>query len=267
MIYPAIKKRNYLIKKINLELIDVFDSNKNEEYKDVVLVRDLRDKKKKVLRVGEHRTKGFCYDGYKGKYLVIPKVYKINTEKGKEYELEEYVPGKMFFEYLKGPVANRIMFDKQIEMLIRSWGEFQKLTKNSKLPKYNVWDKKIKKHLSFAIRLVENKKRLQKVLALPKVKKFFQDNNYPAKWKFSVDNLIVTPDGEIGFIDLAKVGRRFWGYDLGWTFWSAWFHWSTMEYSKAKIHLKCLEKYFLQIKKILPKEDKIDIIYNGYLIM
>jgi len=263
----TIQKRNSLIKKFNLELIEVFDTNKKEEYKDVVLVCDLKDETKKTLRVGEHRTKGFCYRGYVGKYLVIPKIYKIETQKGKEYELEEYLYGKMFYEYLKGPGAKKIMSDKQMEILIRSWGEFQKIAKNSKLPKYNVFDKKIKKHLSFAIKLVKDKKRLQSVMALPNVQEFFKDNNYPAKWKFSVDNLIVMPDKKIGFIDLAKVGRRFWGYDLGWTFWSAWFHWNISEYSKAKVHMKCLEKYFLMIKKILPREKNIDIVYAGYLII
>ena len=58
-----------------------------------------------------------------------------------------------------------------------------------------------------------------------------------------------------------------WGYDLGWIFWPGWFHLSIQEYKKANEHFEYLEKLFKKIKKSAPKNIKIDIIYNGYLLI
>jgi len=262
-----ITKRNGLIKKFGFKLIKVFDTNEHEDYKDVVLVYDSKDKLKKVLRIGEHRTKNFLYNGYKGKYLIIPKIYQINTSKDNKYEIEEYIEGEMIIKYLDNPLANKILPDKYINRLIKSFWEFQEIAKKVKLPRYEVLDQKIKKHLNYAIKLMDNPNKVVKLLNTEKVRSFFQDNNYPCKWKFSVDNLIVTPKNKLAFIDLAKVGKRFWGYDLGWIFWPIWFCLPIEEYESANDHLKYLERLFKKVEKTASKGNKIDIIYSGYLII
>ena len=114
---------------------------------------------------------------------------------------------------------------------------------------------------------MDNPNKVVKLLNTEKVRSFFQDNNYPCKWKFSVDNLIVTPKNKLAFIDLAKVGKRFWGYDLGWIFWPIWFCLPIEEYESANDHLRYLERLFKKVEKTASKGNKIDIIYSGYLII
>ena len=113
---------------------------------------------------------------------------------------------------------------------------------------------------------MDNPQRAGKTLNNERVQEFFKDNNYACKWKFSADNLIITPENKLAFIDLNKVGKRFWGYDLGWVFWPAWFSFSLAEFKKTKIHFKYLEEFFRRVDKQKPKNTKIDVIYNGYLI-
>jgi len=262
-----IEKRNKIIKRNNFKLLKVFDTNEHEDYKDVVLVLDPKDNKKKVLRVGEHRTKNFFYRGYHGKSLIIPKIYKINTEKNNPYEIEEFIPGKLIHQKFKVTLADSLIPDKYIDLMIKSFWEFQKVAQKQRIPRHKVWNEKIKKHYNYATVLIDNPDRVTELLNKPKIKKFFQNNKYLCKWKFSIDNLIVTDDNKLGFIDLARVSKSFWGYDLGWIFWPSWFHLTINEYKKANKHFKYLEKLFKKINKLSPKSNRVDIIYSGYLLI
>ena len=268
--HEVIKKRNTLLKKFNLKLIKVFDTNEHEDYKDVVLVYDKKDKKKKVLRVGEHRAINFFYQGYKGKNLIIPKIYRINTKDNDKYEIEEFIGGKLLVDSLKKQTATYPLEDKYLELLIKTFWEFQTIAKRVKLSKPEVLNAKIKKHLepAFKVMNLELKSRVEKLFSNKMAVKFFTDLNYSRKWKFSVDNLILTPDNKIGFVDLARAGKSFWGYDLGWIFWPSWFHFPIQEYKKAKEHFIWLENLFHQVEKHKPaKIKKINIQFSGYLLI
>jgi len=263
----VVSKRDDIIRKNNFQLLKIFDTNEHEDYKDVVLVYDPVDKRKKVLRVGEHRAKNFLYKGYNGKKLVIPKIYKINTVKNNQYEIEEFIHGKLIYECFGPPLATRIMPDKYMNLMIEAFWEFQRLAQKVKLPKYEIWHKKFLKHYGHAVKLINDKSRIATILKTKKIKDFFEDNNYVCKWKFSVDNLLITPDNKLGFIDLANVGKRFWGYDLGWIFWPGWFQLPITQYKKSAEHFSYLEKLFRKVEKKAPKNIKRDIAYNGYFII
>ena len=245
----VVSKRDDIIRKNNFQLLKIFDTNEHEDYKDVVLVYDPVDKRKKVLRVGEHRAKNFLYKGYNGKKLVIPKIYKINTVKNNQYEIEEFIHGKLIYECFGPPLATRIMPDKYMNLMIEAFWEFQRLAQKVKLPKYEIWHKKFLKHYGHAVKLINDKSRIATILKTKKIKDFFEDNNYVCKWKFSVDNLLITPDNKLGFIDLANVGKRFWGYDLGWIFWPGWFQLPITQYKKSAEHFSYLEKLFRKVEK------------------
>lgn len=265
-----IKQRNKIIKENNFKLLKIFDTNEHEDYKDVVLIYDPKDKKKKVLRVGEHRTKNFLHNGYKGKYLIVPKIYSIITAEHNKYEIEEFVKGELLVNCLSKPTADKPIDDRYLELLIKSFWEFQTIGKKINLPKQEVLTSKVKKHLAYAYKVMDGnkKQRAENLFKNKKVINFFKNSNYPCKWKFAVDNLILTTDSKIGFIDLARVGKRFWGYDLGWIFWPLWFHFPIQEYKKTKEHLNWLENLFKKIDEYKPKNvKKVDIIFYGYLII
>jgi len=264
----VIAQRNQIIKKYNLKLLKIFDTNEHENYKDVVLVFDPKDKKKKVLRVGEHRTKNFLYHGYQGKYLVVPKIYKINTQKGKEFEIEEYILGRMLDTFIdKKPLVNKILPNQYMDLLIKSFWEFQQKDALIQIPEIETLKNKTSKHLNEAIKLIDDPGRVINLFNNKRVIIFFTNNKYISKWKFAVDNLIITPDNKVGFIDLARVGKRFWGYDFGWVFWVVWFHMPISEFKKPTKHFNYLENFFKQIDKQKPKGIKVDVIFNGYLII
>ncbi|PIT89945.1 hypothetical protein COU23_01160 [Candidatus Kuenenbacteria bacterium CG10_big_fil_rev_8_21_14_0_10_36_11] len=268
--HEVIKKRNTLLKKFNLKLIKVFDTNDHEDYKDVVLVYDKKDKKKKVLRVGEHRAINFFYSGYQGKNLIIPKIYQINIKDNNKYEMEEFIDGKLLVELLKKQTAACPLDNKYLELLIKVFWEFQIIAKEVKLSKQEVLNAKIKKHLEQAFKVMDLglKVRVEKLFSSKSVVEFFTGLNYPRKWKFSVDNLILTPDNKIGFVDLARAGKSFWGYDLGWIFWPLWFHFPIQEYKKVREHFIWLENLFHQVEKHKPaKIKKINIQFSGYLLI
>ncbi|MFH1171699.1 MAG: hypothetical protein V1778_04130, partial [bacterium] len=54
----------------------------------------------------------------------------------------------------------------------------------------------------------------------------FWSGHYPSKWKFALDNLLLTKDRKAAFIDNVNIGSRFLCYDLGWIIWPMWLHMS-----------------------------------------
>mgnify|MGYP000894010256 CR=1 FL=1 len=263
----VIKTRNKIIKDNSFKLLKVFDTNKHEDNKDVVLVYDPVDKKKKVLRVGEHRTTNFLYVGYIGKKIIIPKIYKINTDLKNKYEIEEFIPGKLICDLSGKSTATKLIPKQYFDLMIDSFWEFQKVASSIQIPRHEVYNAKVQKHFKEAVKLMDDPNRIKRLINSQKIKKFFQDNNYPCKWKFAVDNLIITPDKKLGFIDLANVSRRFWGYDLGWIFWAVWFQLSIQDYKQIDKHFLYLENIFKKVNVKAPKDNKIDIIYVGYILI
>ena len=64
------------------------------------------------------------------------------------------------------------------------------------------------------------------------------------------------PNKKVGFIDLVKVSRRIWGYDLGWLYWPQWYHFSSSDFKKAKEHFAYLERFHNLVYRFAPLAEK-----------
>lgn len=264
----VINFRNYLLKQYKIKLLKVFDTNTREFHKDVVMGK--WKNKKVVVRVGEHRTKNFFPKGFKGKYFVVPKIYVWNDKEN--YEIEQFLPGTLFSDLLPKPKYNKlIVSEKWLKIIINAHWEFQNVAKKIKLPeKIDFKDKLIKYH-RFAEKLIplKNRQRVRQIV-LGRNYKDFWTKAYPSKWKFAPDNLLALPKDKIGFVDLARVGKRHWGYDLGWLFWPQWFHFSKSDFLKVDEHFEHLIKYFnvlLITAPIKERKNQQDFYQKCYLIL
>ena len=243
--------RNKVCKKKNIKILKIFDTNKHEPHKDVVLGE--WDKKKIVLRTGEHRPLNFFKKGYVGKNLVIPKPYVINSKLN--YEIEEFLEGKQFDNIFPKPKYNKLIIDKEWEEgVIKSFWEFQKIGKRINLKNKINTKEQIEKFYNKA-KISLNRKYFDgcdNIIFGEKFSKFWK-NPFPSKWKFSPDNLIALGNKKVGFIDLHNVGLRHWGYDLGWQIWPQWFKFSASDYKKANGHFNCIEDFFNVVDEFAPQ--------------
>jgi len=254
----VIEFRNEVCKKKNIELIKVFDTNEHEPFKDVILGK--WQGKKIVLRVGEHRPVVFFKKGYIGKNLIIPQNYFLNIKE--KYEIEEYLNGELLSDLFKKPAYNKLFLNNfWLEKLIKAHWEFQKITKNIKLKNKIKKREQIFKYFKIAKRNIINKELISSCEEKINNKKYlyFWNTPFPFKWKYSQDNLIATPDKKIGYIDLCGVGKRYWGYDLGWMFWPQWFYFSESNYGKVKEHFKYLVKFFQLVYKYAPEKERKNV--------
>ncbi|MBU1036936.1 hypothetical protein KKF32_02785 [Patescibacteria group bacterium] len=246
--------RNQICQKENIKVLKIFDTNEHELTKDVILGK--WQNKKVVLRVGEHRLDNFFPQGYLGKNFIIPEVYLINHQEN--YEIEEYLPGKLFCNLLAKPKYNKLIINDQwLKRLIKAHWEFQKIVESKHLPiKYQKKDK-ILKFYGYAKKSISSTERIvvEKIIN-GKQYNFFWQKIYPCKWKYSHDNLLAMPKSKVGLIDLAGVGRRVWGYDLGWLFWPQWFNFSKSDYLKFKEHFEYLQKFFNLVYVHAPVKEK-----------
>lgn len=234
----TIRLREEIIAKKQIQLVKVFDTNEHEDYKDVVLGK--WQNKKIVLRIGERRPINFFRDGYRGKYFVVPRLYLSSCKYN--YEIEEYLAGKLFCDLLAKPKYNKIAFDNRwLATLIKAHWEFQVVVKNTRINKIVSSRKKAGKFLKPALAEIknQNKEKVKFIINSDKYD-FFWQKLYPCKWKYSADNLLAMPNKKIGFIDLAGISMRHWGYDLGWLIWPQWFAFSQDDYKQVEKHWQYL---------------------------
>lgn len=249
----TINLRNKICQKLNIKLIEVFDTNEHEFNKDVIL--GLWKNKKVVLRVGEIRPANFFPNGYDGKNIKIPKSYLIN--KKEKFEIEEYLKGKMIYELLMRPKVNKLYHDRILFRLIKAHWEFQRIA--SEINFYKKYNKKEKVEFFYqkGRRLINNKKLAAEIIQNKRYN-YFWTKLCPAKWKFAPDNLILTKKNKIGLIDLAGARQAYWGYDLGWLIWPQWFHFSNSQYKGFDKHLKYLDNFFKVVYRLAPRIEKRD---------
>lgn len=231
------------------------DTNEHEAHKDVVLVKDAQDQKL-ILRIGETRAKNFWPQGYPGKYFVVPRLFKTARVGKIIYEMEEYLPGRLLADILPRLRAKQILPADILKRLILAHWEFQRKVKSIKLQV--AWTRKnlekfYQKTKKFLAADINQKAR--NIIYGREYRKYWQAH-YPCKWKFSVDNLILMSDRRIGLIDLARVGKRFWGYDLGWLFWPAWHHFRSTDFKNPKKHIQHLHKIFKLVYKLAPAKEQ-----------
>lgn len=100
--------------------------------------------------------------------------------------------------------------------------------------------KKIDKHLTKARILMKDFEGVNAIVA--QYADFWSDQ-YPSKWKFAADNLILDAEGRVTFIDNTGVAKRHFGYDFGWTIWPRWVRMSIEALDDVPAHLRYLAEY------------------------
>ncbi len=230
--------RKKLLAELNFTLVRVFDTNEHEQEKDVCLVKDSAGQEL-VLRVCERRPINIYPSGFHGKHIVFPKL--VQTSIKPCYEIEEYIPGTMVEDADAGTTKEHIIRPDILTRLFSAFWEFQEIFASVSLePKPS----KYEKHLIPALTLLDKTRKTVVNDMVREHLSFFQDTSYPSKWKFSDDNLILMDDGRVGLVDNANIGLRFWGYDIGWLYWSRWFRLTIHEWQNTEVHIKLLENFF-----------------------
>jgi len=158
-------------------------------------------------------------------------------------------------------VSTAELINKDIlERMIKAHWEFQQVAAEQLEGKLEPsWDKeKLNKFFNKGEELIELGLKLKVKQVIQQDFDWFWQADYPCKWKFALDNLILTSDKKIGFIDLAKISKRFWGYDLGWVFWPAWHHFDKEELNRSEEHYQVLLDFFQMVYKLAPEDEKQD---------
>ncbi len=238
MAHPGVEQRNRLLKGLNLVLVSVFDTNENEPEKDVVRVRQL-DGKEAVLRVGERRQPDIFPNGYSGTFIVVPRILHSSAEP--LFELVELLNGPLLDDHSQN--STPLPETSRLNRIIDAFWEIQTAFTTEPLPDA---PSPLEKHIAPALTLLPGNLVTNVQKALEQHRHFFNDV-HPAKWKFAEDNLIDLPDGRLGLIDLARVGNRFWGYDLGWIYWSRWFRLPPEYWQDPAAYVPILENFFSQV--------------------
>jgi hypothetical protein len=249
-----LKRKKELVQSKALIVIRTFDTFENESgEKDVSLCKNSRGERF-ILRIGEVRTKQFFFKGYKGESLIIPKIFEQGLI-GVPYELEEYLTGNLLSEVaVNGNEGG--MKPGLLRKILSAFWEFQTIGKEMALEQSFSTDKVIE-HLQKAKNLLKNYSEIETVIYQYRN---FWNKGYPSKWKFAPDNLILTKNNKIGLIDNAKIGLRYFGYDLGWIIWPLWVTMKTENYRKTNEHLEYLDDFSHRVAETAPKEySKTDV--------
>jgi len=242
-----LEQKKAVIQQKGLSILSVFDTfEKTSGKKDVSLCKT-KEGEKIILRVGEVRPQEFFPNGFTGKHLKIPKIFERHLS-DIPYELEEYLKGPHVGELDRVSQLQGRISDILLDKLIAAFWEFQQI--GQKVPLEKKFKKeKLLDYFNKAKKLIKNPDAVYKVII---DNENFWDGEYPSKWKYSLDNLIMTPDQKIGFIDNAGVGLRYFGYDLGWLIWPQWFYIETDHYSAVSKHIKYLEHFIAKVIKVAP---------------
>lgn len=241
-------KRDEIIDRKRLKVLSTFDTFQKTSGKKDVSLCESPEGAQIILRTGEVRPKTFFPNGFRGDYIVIPKIFESSLDKP-SYELEEYLDGSLVSDVDKKGSADGQIDLKILDKLLSAFWEFQHIGQSLGLEqKFSI--EKIHKRLEKA-RLFLNNPEVVKTITSENEN--FWAGTYPSKWKFAPDNLIITKDNKIGFIDNAKVGLRYFGYDLGMLIWPRWVEMKTENYSKVEEHMKYLEKFKNMVLKKRPK--------------
>ncbi|MEK7167361.1 MAG: hypothetical protein AAB732_03030 [Patescibacteria group bacterium] len=241
--------RLILAQQKEFKVIEIFDTiNKTSGEKDVSLCEN-KNGKKLILRIGEMRPLNFFPNGFKGQHFIIPKIYERQEDKI-PYEIEEYLQGKLVSDLDKQQSVTGKIDSQIIKKLLAAFWEFQRVARNINLEQ-KFEKEKILKHFDKAKSLLDNPQIIQKL-----IEQYgnFWNASYPSKWKFATDNLIIIPDGRIGFIDNVGAGLRYFGYDLGWLLWPRWVEMETKRFDDVKDHLQYLEQFMKQIRNTAPSQ-------------
>lgn len=239
--------RRRLLRQHRLAVIERFDTYGHTSGTKDVMLAALPDGRRAILRIGEARPARFFPAGYQGKYLVIPQVY-ARRSRGVPWELEEYLPGRLLSEVDRLNVRTGAIAPPLLRRLVGAFWEFQRVGQTIPLkPQFNI--EKIFEHLRKAKPLLREPKLVERIILRYRA---FWFGRHPSKWKYALDNLMLTPNGKIGFIDNAGVGLRYLGYDLGWLLWPGWITMATSRYANVRAYLAYLNRFEQLARQLAP---------------
>ncbi|OGL71254.1 hypothetical protein A3C17_03840 [Candidatus Uhrbacteria bacterium RIFCSPHIGHO2_02_FULL_53_13] len=249
--HPGIALRERLLCELDLTLERVFDTNAHEPDKDVCLVKDVRGQRW-VLRSGERRNPSLFPNGFVGEHVVIPTIHI--TSAAPVYELEQYLEGDLAVDSDRMPNAPF----PQIEILDLMFLAFWEWQKIGNLAPLQSQESHAETHLQLALLLISDDRQKSVKAAIDCYRAFFDDVSYPAKWKYSDDNLLLMADGKLGFIDNARMGLRFWGYDIGWIYWPRWFRMGQEAWGTPDTYIARFERFLSDWYASKPSDIALD---------
>lgn len=227
-------ERSRVLEEHHLVLETIFDTFKKESGKKDVVSARTEDGDRVIVRLGERRPSWLFPNGFVGTSIRIP--HLIASGGGRiPFEIEEAIGGTMMDELDRATESTGQLSDATLQKLAAAFWEFQQvgatLPLESMQPTAKIDDflARIEAHISPAIgELIKRNRGLFEA-------------EYPSKWKFATDNLILDENDRVAFIDNVKVGKRYFGYDLGWIIWPPWLHMSTEAYADVDGHLAYLD--------------------------
>lgn len=249
MLNNIIELRQQLLKQHGLKLIRVFDTFENTSGEKDVSLCTTELGEHRILRIGEIRPQNFFLDGYEGNLLKIPKIfYRLDGDQ--PYEIEEYIEGRLAYEEDPEGAVGGYIENRLLEKLIITFWEFQVVGRTVALRSIPVLEK-FEKHFEKSKHLIVNAER---VWSAVNARRSFWEGQHPSKWKFALDNLILTPDGKVVFIDNANVGLRHFAYDLGWLIWPIWIQMQTELFMDPATQIKYLEHFLGEVQRLRPTD-------------
>jgi hypothetical protein len=256
-----LRRKEELIQSKALTVLHTFDTYTNESGKKDVSLCISSNNSKLILRIGEIRPPGIFINGYHGNHLIIPKIIEQDN-KNIPYELEEYLCGTLIIESIVNSEEGKLE-TSLLENLLRVFWEFQTIGEKIALKQYFSTDN-ISEHLKKAEKLLKNYSEIEK-----KIYQYqeFWNKGYPSKWKFSLDNLIMTKDNKVGLIDNAKTGLRYFGYDLGWLIWPLWVTMKTENYAEENKQLEYLNYFSRKVAETAPTEHSEHATEKNFWLM
>lgn len=229
-------ERKRLLSEFKLRPVSVFDSNKKTSgRKDVIGCED-EDGRRVILRIGERRPEYFFPDGLVSKILRVPRQFHFGGTRI-PFEIEEWIEGQKAWELERELARPGQISPMMRDTLIAVFWEFQRVMESLPLEQLFTIEK-VRAFAEQAGELLPSKAK-----SLIEEQETFWNDPYPAKWKFSTDNLILDPQGRVTLIDNVKVGGRYFGYDLGFLIWPRWVEVGSLEGAALEEHLAYLDAF------------------------
>lgn len=230
----TLAERERVLAEHNLTLENVFDTFiKESGAKDVVAAKTTEGKRV-IVRLGERRASWFFPEGFTGTSVRIPKLITSGGDRI-PFEIEEAIDGTMMIELDRATETIGQLSDATLTKLAAAFWEFQSVT--ASLPLESMYSPANAE--KFIAKL--DPELIPTITDTAQRHRDFFETLYPSKWKFATDNLILGADGRVAFIDNVKVGKRYFGYDIGWIIWPPWLHMSVEAYADVGGHLSYLD--------------------------
>lgn len=226
--------REQILSTHRLTLVRVFDTWEASSHTKDVVLGESPEHVRVIVRIGEVRDPKIFPNGFRGATIVVPRLLDHGRVDGTPYEIEEYIEGQM--------VAT--MDSDPLELLLSAFWEFQVAGRAQPLQDQTDMTR-MQKFLDVARPLLPDPSRVQEVFD---TYRDFWSGQYPSKWKFARDNLILTSDRHITLIDNARMGLRWFGYDLGWLIWPRWVATQQPDVAREEMYLADMRERWKALK-------------------